>query len=348
MAGKTRPSDLAQDAQTYLLAPMIAIAKDLKQRYNSNEELDLPSDLNSLDGIEGIDGHHMISDIDNMEFLWIRKNLSRFNLLKDLHQKYDSVLAATLPDSRKELEEDLVTRLKTWVGTQQDFFATASNLVNNITRTQPDLIGKYFPSPPEDHENPRPDASATDPEATVLEADYVAPSPETEKSEKTFRSIRQLVQKGFTSVINFGKTLVNTMKPAAKTLATAATALAGLLPHNIGPSAPPTPESPHTADVVTTDSPATPPAIDAPETVAIAVVEKPAAAPSRVLRAFPRAHKTPPPRPAMPFSTAVAAPKPINVDGVTLELGEETYHKACARFSSFGIQSWVCRHFAIN
>lgn len=347
MAGKTRPSDLEQDAQTYLLAPMIAISKDLKQRYNSNEELELPSDLNSLDGIEGIEGHHMISELDKMDFQNIPKNASRFNLLKDLHQKYDSLLTATLPDSRKELEEAFVTRLKTWVGTQRDFFATARNLVNKITQKQPDLIGKYFPSPPEDHENLGPDASAADPEATVLEADYVAPSPETEKSEKTFGSIRRLVQKGFTSVINFGKTLVNTMKPAAKTLATAATALAGLVvglmsPH-MGPSAPSAPE--HTRTAKFAAAAATPvPAIAVPEPVAIAVGE-PAAASSSAPQALPT-HKKP-----HTLKTVFAAPpaqSKVVIEEQEMRFGKETYRNACAQFSSLGIQSWVCRHFAIN
>lgn len=350
MAGKTRPSDLVQDAERYLLAPMIAIAKDLKQRFDNNDDMELPPEAGGLPETNGITGHHMITGLDHYEFIGnpdnyqTSDNRPRFNLLKDFHQKYDSVLAATLPDSREELEEDLVTRLKTSVGTQQDFFATAHRLVTKITRTQPDLIGKYFPQPSENQET-----FATGNEE-VPEANSMTSLPKEKKSETFFGRLGQRAKRCLNSAANFGRTLVNTMKPAAKPLLTAATALVGLMSHHLGPSAPSAPKPTHnTAEFAAAAAPDL--TIEVPGPIALDLADRPVtegAPPPPALRALQPAHKKPDAlKKVFDVSPAQSVEKVV-IEEQEMRFGKDTYRKACAQFSSLGIQSWVCRHFAIN
>lgn len=335
--GKTRPSDLVQDAQTYLLAPMIAIAKDLKQRFDNNDDMELPPEAGDLPETEGITGHHMITGLDHYEFIknsdnyQTSDNRPRFNLLKDLHQKYDSVLATTLPDSREELEEDLVTRLKTWVGTQQDFFATANNLVSKITKTQPDLIGKYFPQLSENQETLATGNETGNEE--VPEANSMPAPPKEKKSETFFGRIGQRAKKCLNSAANFGRTLVNTMRPAAKTLATAATALvAALMSHHMGPSSVPT--TPHTSKIIAATSSE---AAHRPATTTTHEVAEPPAREAQIrplVRKKTSAH--------LPLKAKFDSPQPLVIEGENMRFLESTYKKACTYFNRENVKTWVC------
>lgn len=345
MAGKTRPSDLAQDAQTYLLAPMIAIAKDLKQRFDNHDNMELPPEAGGLPETEDITGHHMITSLDHYDFIEnsdnheTRDNRPRFNLLKGLHQTYDSVLAATLPDSPKELEEELVTRLKTWVGTQQDFFATASNLVSKITKTQPDLIGKYFSQPPESQET-----FATGNETgneEVPEANFMPALQKEKKSETLFGSMLMRAKKGLSSITSLGASLgsraMEALTPIARTVATAATLMVFNGSHHLGSSSPSSAAAP--APTSNSAAAAAPPSVAAVEPPVAAVADQPKPTSSTPKIVHTTTPKKPNEQPAATSFKAATAPKPIDVEGVTLNLGEEVYNNAC----NTGFQSWVCK-----
>lgn len=323
------------------------LSHQLKRTYDNGEN-DVSDKVPENDAVlNEFSGHHLLDTKDPSDaiFLQDRKNSKILGKLAQLYRLYDAATARD-PAISAAPETELKKRLKCWVGTKERFLNANSQFAGVLKKPEScSLLDKYFPQQQETPEDPTPDASATYPDATISGDNYVPPSPETEKSEKTFGSIRRLAQKGFTSAVNFGRTLVNTMKPAAKTWATAATALAslvvGLMSPHMGPSAPTAPKPTHTAEFAA--AAATPvPAIAVPEPVAIAVGE-PAAASSSAPQALPT-HKKP-----HALKTAFAVSPAQSVEKVVIEeqemrFGKDTYRNACAQFSSLGIQSWVCRH----
>ena len=141
------------------------------------------------------------------------------------------------------------------------------------------------------------------------------------------------------SAANFGKRTLDALTPAVKTLAAAVTAIGvSIIPQNLGPAASPAPSlTPAFNSATAAPSPAT---------------KAPAAAPADVATvstSLPKRTATPTPRTrsAKEHHTLTAAfqqPDPAVIDGQDMRFGKETYLNACAA----GIQSWVCRHFAIN
>lgn len=327
------------------------LSNQLKKIYDNGEN-DASEKVPENDAVlTEFSGHHLLDTKDSSDaiFLQDRKNRPILEKLARLYRQYD---VATAHDSAisAEPETELKKRLKCWVGTKERFLTANSQFAGVLKKLEScSLLDKYFPQQQETSEDPTPDASANDPDATISGDNYVAPSPETEKSEKTFGSIRRLVQKGFTSAVNFGRTLVDTMKPAAKTLATAATALAGLMLHHMGPSAPSAPKPTHSAKFAAAAAPDL--TIEVPGPIALDLADRPVtegAPPPPALRALQPAHKKP-----HALKTAFAVSPAQSVEKVVIEeqemrFGKDTYRKACAQFSSLGIQSWICRHFAIN
>ncbi|MBL8641541.1 MAG: hypothetical protein JNL76_05425 [Alphaproteobacteria bacterium] len=313
------------------------LSNQLKRIYDNGEN-DASEKVPENDAVlTEFSGHHLLDTKDSSDaiFLQDRQNRPILERLAQLYRQYD---VATAHDSAISAvpETELKKRLKCWVGTKERFLTANSKFAGVLKKPEScSLLDKYFPQQQETPEDPTPDASANDPDATISGDNYVAPSPETEKSEKTFGSIRRLVQKGFTSAVNFGRTLVDTMKPAAKTLATAATALVGLMSHHLGPSSIPT--TPHTSKIIAATSSE---AAHGSATTTTTTTHEVAEPPAREARIRPLVRKKTSAH--LPLKAKFDSPQPLVIEGENMRFLESTYKKACTYFNRENVKTWVC------
>lgn len=310
------------------------LSHQLKRIYDNGENDASEKIPENDDVLTEFSGHHLLDTKDSSDaiFLQDRQNRPILERLAQLYRQYD---VSTAHDSAISAapETELKKRLKCWVGTKERFLTANSQFAGVLKKLESrSLLDKYFP-PPEDHEHLTLDASATDPAVTVLGADCVAPSSTIEKSETFFGRIGQRAKKCLNSAANFGRTLVNTMRPAAKTLATAATALvAALMSHHMGPSSVPT--TPHTSKIIAATSSE---AAHRPATTTTHEVAEPPAREAQIrplVRKKTSAH--------LPLKAKFDSPQPLVIEGENMRFLESTYKKACTYFNRENVKTWVC------